>query len=68
VQKKTFLLDRMNVVVKDGDTRPAQEIDLHIAHLPASPHAMRAFSMVRFKRGDLLPPRDMLKEVGRLLI
>jgi hypothetical protein len=68
VQQKTFLLDRMNVVVKDGDTRPAREVEFQMVHLPASPHAMRAFSMVRFKRGDLLPARDMLKEAGRLLI
>ncbi|NKJ50099.1 hypothetical protein CIC12_25900 [Burkholderia sp. SG-MS1] len=68
VQQKTFLLDRMNVVVKDGDARAAHEVEFQMAHLPATPHAMRAFSMVRFKRGDLLPARDMLKEAGRLLI
>jgi hypothetical protein len=68
VRKKPLLLDRMNVVVAEGDTRAAQEIELQMAHLPASPQALRAFSMVRFKRGDLLPARDMLKEAGRLLI
>lgn len=68
VQKRTFLLDRMNVVVKDGDTRPAQEIELQMGRLPASPDAMRAFSMVRFRRGDLPPARDMLTQARRLLI
>jgi hypothetical protein len=70
VQKKTFPLDRMNVIVKEGDTRAAHKMELQIAHLPATPssNAMRAFSMVRFKRSDLLPARDMLSEAQRLLI
>lgn len=68
VQARKFLLDRMNVVVNDGDARAAQEVEIRIAHLPATPNAIRAFSLVRFKRGDLLPARDMLKEAGRLLI
>ncbi|WNC94142.1 hypothetical protein RI103_25600 [Paraburkholderia sp. FT54] len=65
---KKFLLDRMNVVVEDGDTRPAQEVELQMARIPTSPDALRVFSMVRFKRGDLLPERDMLAEARRLLI
>ncbi|WP_168788428.1 hypothetical protein [Paraburkholderia aromaticivorans] len=68
VQKKKFLLDRLNVVVEDGDTRPAQEMELQIARMPASPNAIRVFSMVRFKRQDLLPERDILAEARRLLI
>jgi hypothetical protein len=39
-----------------------------MARLPASSNAMRAFSMVRFRRADLLPARDMLTEARRLLI
>jgi hypothetical protein len=68
VQKKKFLLDRLNVVVDDGDARPAHELELQMASLPASSDAMRAFAMVRFRRADLLPARDMLAEAQRLLI
>lgn len=68
VQKKSFLLDRMNVVVESGDTRPAHKMEFQLARVPASSNAMRAFSMVRFRRGDLLPARDMLAEARRLLI
>jgi hypothetical protein len=70
VQKKTFALDRMNVIVEDGETRAAHEMELQIARLPASSgsDAMRAFSMVRFRRRDLPPARDMSTEARRLLI
>jgi len=59
VLKNSWLLDAMNVVVQLGDTRPANEIELRMARLPASPDAVRAFSLVRFRRRDLLPETDM---------
>ncbi|NML30538.1 hypothetical protein [Paraburkholderia antibiotica] len=68
VLKSTFRLDRMNVVVEPGDTRPAHEIDLRIARLPASPDAMRVFSTVRVRCGDLTPAPDVVAQAQRLLI
>jgi hypothetical protein len=68
VLKKKMLLDPLNVVVEEEQTRPAEEIEFRIARLPVSPNAMRAFAIVRFRRSDLLPERGILTEAGRLLI
>ncbi|MCC8392612.1 hypothetical protein LJ656_08430 [Paraburkholderia sp. MMS20-SJTR3] len=59
VLKNTYLLDALNVVVPRGDPRPAREIELRIARLPARQDALRAFSLVRFERANLLPQRDL---------
>lgn len=68
VLKRRFLLDRLNVVVADGDTRPAALVEVHTGRLPSSPEVMSAFSMVRFRRADLLPVQDMQLQAGHLLI
>ncbi|WP_233829483.1 hypothetical protein [Paraburkholderia sp. ZP32-5] len=68
VLKKTYLLDAMNVVVKHGESRPAQEIELRMAHLPANVTGMRAFSPVRFRRGNLLPATDVHTRARGLVI
>jgi hypothetical protein len=68
ILKKTFRLDRLNVIVEEVGVRPAEEIEFRIARLPASPETMRAYAMVRFQRSNLLPVRSMLTEAGRLLI
>ncbi|MEX3633904.1 hypothetical protein [Paraburkholderia sp. BR14320] len=67
VRKSKYRLDRMNVVVEDGDTRPAHEIEFRLAHLPASPNAMRVFSTVRFRRADFSPPLSDLAQAHRLI-
>ncbi|MBC8746275.1 MULTISPECIES: hypothetical protein [Paraburkholderia] len=67
VLKSTFRLDRMNVVVAEGDTRPAHEIEFRLARLPASANAIRVFSTVRFRRGDFAPPRSTLQHAHRLI-
>ncbi|MBB5417489.1 hypothetical protein QF000_002573 [Paraburkholderia atlantica] len=67
VRRSKYRLDRMNVVVEDGDTRPAHEIEFRLAHLPASPNTMRVFSTVRFRRADFSPPLSDLAQAHRLI-
>jgi hypothetical protein len=68
VLKNTWLLDAMNVVVQQRDTRPANEIQVRTARLPASPAGVRAFSLVRFRRDNLLPASDLSSRARRLVI
>jgi hypothetical protein len=68
VLTKRYLLDPMNVVVEQRDARPATQIELRIARVPASVAAMRAFSLVRFRRDDLLPAGDMITRARRLVM
>ena len=67
VLKSTYRLDRMNVVVEEGNTRPAHEIEFRLARLPASPNAIRVFSTVRFRRADFAPPESNLAHANRLI-
>ncbi|WP_233856119.1 hypothetical protein [Paraburkholderia sp. HD33-4] len=68
VRRNTYRLDRMNVVVEPGETRPAHEIEFRLAHLPASPNAMlRVFSTVRFRRADFRPALSDLAQAHRLI-
>lgn len=67
VLKSTFRLDRMNVVVEEGDTRPAHEIEFRLARLPASPDAVRVFSTVRLRRADFAPTESNLAQAHRLI-
>jgi hypothetical protein len=67
VLKSTFRLDRMNVVVEEGNTRPAHDIEFRLARLPASPDALRVFSTVRFRRADFAPPETDLAQAHRLI-
>ena len=67
VLRSTYRLDRMNVVVGDGDPRPAHDIEFRLARLPASPNAIRVFSTVRFRRADFAPPQSNLAQAHRLI-
>jgi hypothetical protein len=67
VFKSTFRLDRMNVVVEEGDMRPAHEIEFRLARLPASPNAIRVFSTVRFRRADFAAPESNLAQAHHLI-
>jgi hypothetical protein len=67
VLKSTYRLDRMNVVVEEGDTRPAHEIEFRLARLPASPNAIRVFSTVRFRRADFAAPESNLAQAHHLI-
>jgi hypothetical protein len=67
VLKSTYRLDRMNVVVEEGESRPAHEIEFRLARLPASPNAIRVFSTVRFRRADFAPAESNLAHAHRLI-
>jgi hypothetical protein len=71
VQQKKLRLDPMNIVADGTDGtggREANEVEFTIVQLPESADLTRAFALLRFKRSDLLPERDMFGEAGRLLI
>jgi hypothetical protein len=67
VSTKRLRLDRMNVVQEKNSTQAGEEFEFHIARIPATPPRMRAFSLVRFARADMLPAKSMLDEAARLL-
>jgi hypothetical protein len=48
-------------------TQAGEEFEFHIARIPTTPPRMRAFSLVRFARADMLPAKSMLDEAARLL-
>jgi hypothetical protein len=58
----------MNVVVEDAASEDGAAIEFRVARIPASPAGMRAFSLVRFARADLLPAPSMDDAAKRLLI
>lgn len=68
VMTKKLRLNRMNVVVEDAASEDGAEIEFRVARIPASPAGMRAFSLVRFARADLLPAPSMDDAAKRLLI
>ncbi|HTH61219.1 MAG TPA: hypothetical protein VL689_13800 [Paraburkholderia sp.] len=55
VTVRPMRLDLMNVVVDDAASTPAAQLELRVARVPAHPERVRAFSLVRFARRDLLP-------------
>lgn len=60
-------LDRMNVVAAGDGHQLTDEFEFHIARIPTTPPRLRAFSLIRFERADLLPAKSMLDEARRLL-
>ncbi|MFC0397395.1 hypothetical protein [Paraburkholderia rhizosphaerae] len=68
VTVKQLRLDQMNVVVDAKSTRPAADIELRIARIPAYPSEMRAFAIVRFKRADLPPAASLFGDTRRVIV
>lgn len=64
---KRIRLDRMNVVQTRDSSQAADELEFHIAHIPASPPQVRAVTLIRFARAELLPGRMLLDEAMREL-
>jgi hypothetical protein len=60
-------LDRMNVVLEDGNAQAGADLEVHLARIPTTPPRTRAFSLLRFARSDLLPAKSMYDEANRLL-
>lgn len=54
VEKRCLRLDLMNVVRTD-DTQASREVEFRVARIPGDPPRMRAFSLVRLPRAELLP-------------
>jgi hypothetical protein len=67
VENKRFRLDRMNVVLPDHSTQAGAALAIQIARVPTTPPQLRAFALVRFARGALLPAASLLDEASRLL-
>ena len=68
VEMEHVRLSPMNVVIEPGAAGNGAEIVFPLAHLPASPQGVRAFSLIRFARTDLLPLPTVLDEDGRFVI
>ncbi|QBR00267.1 hypothetical protein [Paraburkholderia pallida] len=68
VEMKHVRLSPMNVVIEHGAPGGGAEIVFPLAHLPASPQGVRAFSLIRFARSDLMPLPRVLDEDSRFVI
>jgi hypothetical protein len=60
-------LDRMNVVLDEHGKQAGDDFEFRIARLPTTPPRVRAFSLVRFARADLLAEKNMFDEATQLL-
>ena len=60
-------LDRMNVVLDADSKQAGNDFAFQTARLPTTPPSVRAFSLVRFARADLLPEKSMFDEAKQLL-
>ncbi len=68
IESRQFRLDNMNVMLPENSTQAGEEVTIQIARVPTTPPQMRAFALVRFARGDLLPAANLFDEAARLLI
>jgi hypothetical protein len=66
LSRKRMCLDRTNVVIEDA-THAGREIEVWSALVPGTPPQVRAFSLVRFPRADLLPSGQLIDDASRLL-
>lgn len=62
VETKRVHLDRMNVVLTGERAQQVPEIEFSLARVPDNPQGLRAFSLVRFARANLL---DAPGTIGR---
>ena len=67
VSARRVRLDRMNVVLEEHSTQAGDDFEFQIARLPTTPPRVRAFSLVRFARADMLPEKSMFDEARQLL-
>jgi hypothetical protein len=67
VATRKLRLNRMNVIAEDTAADDGAEIEFRVARIPASPAGMRAFSLVRFARADLLPAPSLDDAAKRLI-
>jgi hypothetical protein len=69
VSTRQLRIDRMNVVVDERSTAPAETLDLRIARIPMpdAPPDFRVFMFVHFPRIALLPKSVLQSEAARQL-
>jgi hypothetical protein len=67
ITSKCLYLDRMNVILDKSNQLDGEEITFPVARIPTRPPQIRAFSLVRFARSDLLPEVSMFETAARLL-
>jgi hypothetical protein len=64
VTSRRLRIDKLNVVIEEGGT----EFEFLVARIPGTtPPEMRAFTLVRFPRAELLPRERLLEDAARLL-
>lgn len=67
VENRHCRLSRMNVVLPPSSSDAGAEITFQVGRLPTDPPRMRAFTLVRFSRADLLPATSIFERAARLL-
>jgi hypothetical protein len=67
VETRRLRLDRMNVILDEHSTQAGDDFEFRIARLPTTPPRMRAFTLIRFARADLLPEKNKFEEAAQLL-
>jgi hypothetical protein len=68
VATKRLRLDRMNVIVEDGDAQAGAEIEFRVARIPGNPPRTRALALVRIARADLMPATSVTHEAKHFVI
>ncbi|WP_313704808.1 hypothetical protein [Massilia sp.] len=67
VNTRRCVLNKMNVVLEPGSAEAGDEVVFEVAQVPTVPPRARAFTLVRFARGDLASPQGLLDEAARML-
>jgi hypothetical protein len=69
VSNRRLRIDRMNVVVDERSTQPAEDLDLRVARIPMpdGPPELRVFMFVHFPRIALLPKSVLQGDAARFL-
>lgn len=67
VETRHLRLDRMNVILDAHSPQAGDDFEFQIARVPATPPRMRAFTLIRFARADLLPEKNKFEEAAQLL-
>jgi hypothetical protein len=69
VSKRRLRINRMNIVVPDGDTQMSTELEFLVARVPGTvPTEMRAFTLARFPRAEFLPASRLFADAARHMI
>lgn len=67
VESRRLRLNRMNVVLPETSSEASADIVFQIGRLPTNPPRMRAFTLVSFRRAELLPASTLYERAARLL-